>query len=249
MKAVAGATISLGCAWQGCVAYRRLQHRKDLNKLRQSPLTGPMGLFRIGTTEDMLMDTLDTGDILLFNRNPLWMTPVAAVVCALRKRTSGCRFDHVAVLMCEHPGAPPLVVEVDGAQLKVTTYDERILSSDANEIVLRRLAGKRTGQTRESAATLERKLRSGDPKASHGNNLALSLDEFSLAEDVRMATQKGGGSQSAALVLRLLRHIHVLRTDQRVSPEQIAGPEDFSSEAEGEFLKGYFDPCLCIRLE
>jgi hypothetical protein len=141
--AALGACGASVAAWQFYVASTRPRLQ----------LTPQKTLFYVASTDDQIMDSLRTGDVLLFRRDCFFATPAAAIRCACNQRKEAVArvaasqdvypFDHCAVVLADHLGTP-MVLEVgpDG-KAATTPYDRRILSSRASDIVLRRLDGER----------------------------------------------------------------------------------------------------------
>eukprot|EP00939_MAST-03C_sp_MAST-3C-sp1_P004960 g4960.t1 len=116
------------------------EKEKDRRKVERLKSSGTGHLFRPGSTYDLLMDSLDSGDVVLFNRDPIYLTPWDALLSVLRKRISGCRFDHVGVVLAENPGAPPTVAFADeGGRLRQTPFDECVMTSRCEQIAVRRI--------------------------------------------------------------------------------------------------------------
>eukprot|EP00752_Nemacystus_decipiens_P011811 g10480.t1 len=91
--------------------------------------------FSIGSADDVLTEQLKTGDILLFSRRWTQMLPAGAALSSLKKRAFESRFDHAGVVVADRFGTPH-VAEVTYSGVKLRRFDERILRSKCNEIML-----------------------------------------------------------------------------------------------------------------
>jgi hypothetical protein len=93
--------------------------------------------FKPGDADDMIMDGLRTGDILLFKRNPLLYYFPAAVYILLFQALYGGRdaYDHAAVIVLDQAGTAH-VLETTFSSVKLRRYSDRILKSKSEQIVL-----------------------------------------------------------------------------------------------------------------
>ena len=159
------------------------------------------------------MDSLSTGDVILFDRDLTRLKPLVAVLAGIRKYTSRCRFDHAGVILDGAPGEPPFVAEIDDdGNLALTPYDERVTATRSRVIAVRRL--KRGTKARDD---VEATLRPGPSSSAYESACFLS-------EAIRVAAFEEGRAESAAFVTRTLVRAGILtgivadsRIGQRVS--------------------------------
>lgn len=82
---------------------------------------------------------LDSGDVVLFNRRCMSMSPAGAGLCAMSKFWSNSAWDHVG-LVVKHPDTGELLfLEADFGGVKLRSLHERIRRSRSHEIAIRRL--------------------------------------------------------------------------------------------------------------
>eukprot|EP00903_Cladosiphon_okamuranus_P018581 g17104.t1 len=98
-----------------------------------------------------LLESLDTGDLVLFDRPCLKMGGFfGAAVCAAAKVMSGSPFDHVGVVVKDENGLNTMV-EASFSGVAVRPLCERVRRSSASQICVRRLQAHRTEEMRAEA--------------------------------------------------------------------------------------------------
>jgi hypothetical protein len=113
------------------------KHVYDVRKSRAMSVASK-DAFDEGSMEDMIMDSLHTGDVILFKRT--WHTyhaPQAALIW-LYRAISGSVYDHAAVVVEDKMGIP-FLLETSFSGVKLRPFETRVLQSEAKEIVLVRL--------------------------------------------------------------------------------------------------------------
>jgi cAMP-dependent protein kinase regulator len=91
---------------------------------------------------------LDSGDVVLFNRRCMSMSPQGAALCAVAKLLSNSRWDHVGIVV-RHPTSKDLLfLEADFGGVKLRSLTERVRRSKSNEIAVRKLSIVRTDAMR-----------------------------------------------------------------------------------------------------
>lgn len=170
-------------------------------------------LFRPGTTDDLLMDSLDSGDVVLFDRDARYMSPLGAIISTIRKRVSGCRFDHVGVVVVSSSLSKtqvPSIVELDDwGAVTASPYDERLLTAACHEIAIMRVERSR----REDA---RRKRQANVCSMDTLQQVHASLSS-SIRYDMIATFRDPGGSRSAAFAAALLRQLGVVDDDEAQS--------------------------------
>jgi CRP-like cAMP-binding protein len=105
----------------------------------------------VSTTDEgtvVLPPGLDSGDVVLFNRRCMSMSPQGAALCAVAKLLSNSRWDHVGVVV-RHPTSKELLfLEADFGGVKLRSLSERVRRSKSNEIAVRKLSVVRTDAMR-----------------------------------------------------------------------------------------------------
>jgi len=86
---------------------------------------------------------LDSGDLVLFNRRCLSMSPYGALICGLSKFFSKSRWDHVGLIVRKEDGNLYLL-EANLSGVKLRPLEERLKRSHSHEIAIRRLSIVRT---------------------------------------------------------------------------------------------------------
>eukprot|EP00750_Incisomonas_marina_P031312 INCI7965.1.p1 GENE.INCI7965.1~~INCI7965.1.p1 ORF type:complete len:327 (-),score=46.86 INCI7965.1:77-1057(-) len=137
-KLFAGPALAF-CAWQGNVIRDERVRDEESNKL-----TPQKQRFFVGSTDDMIMDSLSTGDVILFQRPWYKLRPFAAARSFLLTRSSSDEadrpaFDHCAVVVKRRQSSTPELLEWTDGGIKLTAFDKRLLMSCATSVWLRRL--------------------------------------------------------------------------------------------------------------
>lgn len=91
--------------------------------------------FRTGTADDLIMDNLRTGDIVLFNRR--WYNyhiPTAAMI-KLYQALFGCEFDHCGVISLDKLGIPHILEYSPFGGAILYRFDDRVIKSKSHQIV------------------------------------------------------------------------------------------------------------------
>ncbi|TMW67348.1 hypothetical protein Poli38472_012464 [Pythium oligandrum] len=110
-------------AWSGNAALLRMQHDNQSVE------------FVVGSMDDTIADTLETGDIVLFQRKLSAMQPLAALHTWLLRQRFNPRYDHMGFIYVDRLGRK-FVVEETLTQVQCRPYSARILTSESNEIVV-----------------------------------------------------------------------------------------------------------------
>eukprot|EP00753_Platysulcus_tardus_P008214 PLAT15814.2.p1 GENE.PLAT15814.2~~PLAT15814.2.p1 ORF type:complete len:235 (-),score=70.57 PLAT15814.2:154-828(-) len=118
-----------------------------------------------GSTDDVIAENLQSGDIVAFDRRPtLYSLPQAARIAAYKVST-GSRFDHVAVVVRGRSGAP-YVLEQTASGIKLRPYAARIRCSHAREVVVRRIDAVRDAASDAAARAAAKRLCEEDDGAA-----------------------------------------------------------------------------------
>ncbi|ETV66519.1 hypothetical protein H257_17081 [Aphanomyces astaci] len=134
-KALAALPLASVAGWTGVVAYTR--------ESANHPARGYS--FNTGSMDDILSDTLQTGDIVLFRRNCAYMQPADAVSCFLGDRVPIWQgpYNHCGFIYVNHIG-DKFVVEETYSGVKCRPYSARIITSLSTDIAVVPLRVKRT---------------------------------------------------------------------------------------------------------
>ena len=109
---------------------------------------GAASSFRAGSADDLIMDMLETGDVLFFERDATRMLPLGAAAAAATARAQGRHgdmaaawqqddHDHVGVVVV-HPrtGVAHVLEHTFGGGPVLRPFDERLLRSHARRVTL-----------------------------------------------------------------------------------------------------------------
>ncbi|OQS03969.1 hypothetical protein THRCLA_03746 [Thraustotheca clavata] len=101
--------------------------------------------FVTGSMDDMVMDTLQTGDLVLFKRNCAFLPPKDGFTCFLSGHVKDweARYNHCGFILVNRLGQK-FIVEETYAGVKCRPYSARIITSLSSEIVVVPLKVKRT---------------------------------------------------------------------------------------------------------
>nr|CCA16677.1 conserved hypothetical protein [Albugo laibachii Nc14] len=92
--------------------------------------------FVTGSMDDTIMDTLQTGDLVLFSQNLVSMQPFQALrAFLLRKMHNDQRFDHCGYIIVNRVGQKSIMEETSAGVSK-SPYSTRILTSNDSEIIV-----------------------------------------------------------------------------------------------------------------
>jgi hypothetical protein len=246
--AFAVAPLAASFAWEWRVDAKRAALTARL-KLYGGVLQPQASYFAPGSTDEMHMDALDSGDVLLFKRDCEAVRSLAdAARCLMRRRrqreatasaaTAGAppqRFDHCAVVVADPSGSSvPHVLECCSADGRRTLrrYDARVLTSSSDEIFVRRLRVERTPALRAAVARAAAALLDESEECSGGGS---GSGSFGGAADA---------DASAATVARLLRaalpdRVPPLADDGALGPCTVAAVErigDLGGGGDGTLL-------------
>jgi hypothetical protein len=134
-------------SWQGLVALKRNAHERTVKQRVVADRQGRKirDTFTAGSTEDTISESLQTGDLVFFNRPCFVMRPCGSAVCAATKWASPNerRYDHVGMIVVGKDYKPMLVEQTHGGT-KLRPWDERLSRSLAGEVVIRPLRMRRT---------------------------------------------------------------------------------------------------------
>ena len=98
--------------------------------------SGRLLRFSPGSQDEIIANSLKTGDLILFQRDPTLYFLPGALVCALRSYRSGCQFDQAGVIVMVK-GEPYVLERSLSGQIRCRPYDARIKCSRSATILLR----------------------------------------------------------------------------------------------------------------
>jgi len=115
---------------------------------RKSP-TGRLLQFSPGSQDDLIADSLRTGDVVCFSRDCVLYGLCGAAACVGRKAVGGV-YDHVGVVYLVH--GVPHVLEYTPSGVKLRVYSARVRCSRSREVVVRPLRPQLNPEELEAAA-------------------------------------------------------------------------------------------------
>ncbi|DBA01221.1 TPA: hypothetical protein N0F65_010813 [Lagenidium giganteum] len=128
-------------AWSANATMVRMSHdRRGVGPGRLEFVTGSM--------DDQIMDTLDTGDIVLFTRRLKAMQPWGALWTRVMRAKFNPRFDHCGVIYVDKLGRKFVIEETFG-RVECRPYSARVLMSEADEIVVLPLKAQRSKELQQ----------------------------------------------------------------------------------------------------
>jgi len=110
-------------------------------------------MFRQGDADDVISDSLKSGDLLLMRRRNIYNYDfLSGIVITLNRMIYSLDFDHVGVIVLDNNGKP-YVFELSIQGKRLRPYSDRILNSFSDQIVLLPLNCRKLNDTveRESA--------------------------------------------------------------------------------------------------
>ena len=204
--AVAGGLLT----WQGFAYFTRRSHAAAVEDVRvrdeQGRATRPA--FAVGSVEDTVADTLQTGDLVFFDHRCSLKLPCDSLHCMLVKQrqqealaaaSASVNFNHVGIIVCRGAAQQPYVLEMSsGGNVSMRRYVERVRRSTAKVIYVHPLrCSRRRGE-------LTRKLEDVYGAAVQ-QGLPVSLSTFQNAV--------AGCDASASFVVGALQNMGILSTD------------------------------------
>ena len=208
--ALAGGLLS----WQGFAELKRTVHERSIKKRVIADRDGRKirETFFAGSTDDTISETLQTGDVVFFNRPCLSMRPCGSALCASTKSISNSAFDHVGMIYVRKD-FKPMLIENTFSGIKIRPWDERLSRSQAGEIIVHPLRYRRTPELMErmtrvvEAAAAAAKEDGGDGVVGSLASLALLAQRWSVnkrtdtttsAHRERNRKKQGGNSGSSS---------------------------------------------------
>ena len=159
-------------SWQGLVALKRTAHERSV---KQRVIADRQGrkireTFTAGSTEDTISESLQTGDLVFFNRPCFVMRPCGSALCAATKLASPNerRFDHVGMIVVGKD-YKPMLVEQTYSGTKLRPWDERLSRSLAGEVVVRPLRMRRTKEAMDRLARIVETMVDGGEGGDSGS--------------------------------------------------------------------------------
>ena len=108
-------------AWSGNAKLMRMRHQ------------GEAFNFIPGSMDDTIMETLETGDLVFFQRKLMAMQPLAALHTWITRLRLRPRFDHCGWVYVDRLGRK-FIVEETLKKVQCRPYSARLLTSEATEI-------------------------------------------------------------------------------------------------------------------
>jgi len=98
--------------------------------------------------EVQLPKSVDSGDIVLFNRRCTSMPPYGAAICIVAKFFSNSKWDHVGIVVRDPDSKQLFFLEADLGGVKLRKLSDRVTKSNSHDIAVRRLSAMRTDEFR-----------------------------------------------------------------------------------------------------
>lgn len=120
------------------VLLRQVQHDEDVKKQQAILDARPqfMGDFRVGSPDDMVMDYVQTGDLVLFQRKWHYHHLPMGVLILLYRKLFDTEYDHVGVVLTDTLGKPYLLENTPYRGMQCRAMSDRIKQSEAEVITL-----------------------------------------------------------------------------------------------------------------
>lgn len=186
-------TGAVAALWEASVAYRRSRPPEDEN-------------FRIGTTDDLLMDNLKSGDIVFFSRH--WTTEHLPFMLLhqLYKTAHKTDVDHCGILVQDHLGRLH-VFERSYAGVKLRPFPARVNWSKARLILVRPRADELPREQRRALwqYATERQAEEGSDRSYFWKQMQYVITTLTRGEDAK--EQSASVCYDSLLVVDALRSI------------------------------------------
>eukprot|EP00871_Galdieria_phlegrea_P000759 jgi/Galph1/1684/GphlegSOOS_G395.1 len=144
-----------------------------------------MGTDQRASGDSVLPPGLDSGDLVLFNRRCLSMSPYGALICGMSKLFSRSRWDHVGLIVRVDDGSLHLL-EANMGGVKLRPLEERIKRSHAHEIAVRRLSMVRTEAFRKRLLEFAHRTLNIPYETNTGSLLSTVIDPVDKQERERL---------------------------------------------------------------
>ncbi|CAH0474209.1 unnamed protein product [Peronospora belbahrii] len=131
-------------AWSGNAKLTRM--RRQI----RAPPGGEALDFIPGSMDDTIMETLETGDLVFFQRKLTAMQPLAALHTWITRLQLQPRFDHCGWIYVDRLGRK-FIVEETLDKVQCRPYSARLLTSEASEIFVLKLIVERSKEMQEAA--------------------------------------------------------------------------------------------------
>ncbi|OWZ18574.1 hypothetical protein PHMEG_0007303 [Phytophthora megakarya] len=131
-------------AWSGNATLTRMRHQV------RAPPGGEALEFIPGSMDDTIMETLETGDLVFFQRKLTAMQPLAALHTWITRVQTRPRFDHCGWVYVDRLGRK-FIVEETLDKVQCRPYSARLLTSQATEISVLTLKMERSKEMQEAA--------------------------------------------------------------------------------------------------
>ncbi|KAG1692402.1 hypothetical protein DVH05_025368 [Phytophthora capsici] len=131
-------------AWSGNATLTRMSHQV------RAPPGGEALDFIPGSMDDTIMETLETGDLVFFQRKLTALQPLAALHTWITRLQLRPRFDHCGWVYVDRLGRK-FIVEETLDKVQCRPYSARLLTSEATEISVLTLKMERSKEMQEAA--------------------------------------------------------------------------------------------------
>ncbi|KAG6583125.1 mitochondrial carrier [Phytophthora cinnamomi] len=236
-------------AWSANATLTRMSHQV------RAPPGGEALEFIPGSMDDTIMETLETGDVVFFQRKLTAMQPLAALHTWVTRLQLRPRFDHCGWIYVDRLGRK-FIVEETLDKVQCRPYSARLLTSEATEISVLTLKLERSKEMQEAAnAFIAQNLgRTSRISLRHTVSALISPDEMRKADP-----EAAPAFPSAAFVAEAYNAMGLANKNQLTSAQPplsaaTVTPRDFASskirlQAPNGAKPPAFGRLLPIRLE
>ena len=126
------------CSWQAFTYYLRTKYEDAAIKLYEKQNETQANVGSIG---DKISESINTGDLVVFNRRCTLMKPCGAAACIGTKMASAqsriIDYDHCGVIVVRKDGIPQILEANWSNGVVLRPYDQRVIRSMADTIIIR----------------------------------------------------------------------------------------------------------------
>eukprot|EP00944_MAST-04C_sp_MAST-4C-sp1_P000193 g193.t1 len=125
-------------SWQAFAYYLRSTYEDAAIKTYEKQIATQAN---IGSIDDKISESINTGDLVIFNRRCSLMNPCGAAACVGTKLASTkskmIDYDHCGVIIVRKDGTPHILEANYSSGVVLRPYDQRIIRSMADTIIVR----------------------------------------------------------------------------------------------------------------
>jgi hypothetical protein len=151
------------CSWQAFTYYLRTKYENAAIHVYEKQIETQAN---VGSIDDKISESIRTGDLVVFNRRCTLMKPCGAAACVGTKMASVqsrmIDYDHCGVIILGKGGVPQILEANWSNGVVLRPYDQRIMRSMADTIIIRPLHLNRTKDIEVKADSFIRNLMKKD---------------------------------------------------------------------------------------